>query len=450
MTMLSAKQERRVKERFERYMTPTIESLLNSSMIYKGFESFKRRLSFGVFASSKTIDDEVFANMVGLVSAEIAIQFEGVLQLEPPSLIWNIAAEMLGISEHDFDWLFRKYGLKKKNDQNNTNITIKQEEQPKYTYVEEKICVDEHIIKKNDVAFTGRRFICGTPMLKAKRREENNDQGWKDVTGHILTNGEVELLRKYYFVYMTPVVHKMFDDEWDIKNDFEFIASRSFFPQKPYTEREFEVHFYYNMIMPIVESLIPQFFVADRDLTEKELYGIADDILGEQDHDFDWLERTYGIRWHCPEEQFLLSDAALRALQMMAEFDKKRLLSLIQDGSLLQTVLEEANQYGKMRENPKVKAQLDSLPPDVEREEKLSMQGYDPSRVPSEWTRGEAEIANQWWEATFPDEPNPLGLPEDLLPEELEDEEPSEEEIHQRWMESLSLDDLIHPGKITE
>jgi len=326
------------------------------------------------------------------------------------------------------------------------------EKRPQYTYVEEKICVEEHIEKKDVSMAEPRRKLCGTILLKARRQEENNNQGWKDVTGHILTNGEVELLRKYYFVYMTPVVHKMFDDEWDIKNDFEFIASRSIFPQKPYSEREFEVYFYYNIMMPIVESLIPKYFVADRYLTEKEVYDIADDILGEHDHDFDWLSRTYGIRWHCMEmkEQFLQSDAALRALQMMAEFDKKRLLSLIQDGSLLQTVLEQANQYGKMRENPEVKAQLDSLPPDVEMEEKLSIHGYDPSRVPSEWTRGEAEIANQWWEATFPDEPNPLGLPEDMLPEELEDEEPSQEEIHQRWMDSLTLDDLEHPGKIIE
>ena len=133
---------------------------------------------------------------------------------------------------------------------------------------------------------------CGTVMRKAT----NNAPGWKDKTGHVLTNGEVDLLRKYYFVYMTPVIHEMFDDEWAIKNDFEYIASRSVFPQKPLAESDFEVYFYYNMMMPIVQSLIPKHFTSDRGFTEKELFDIADDILGEQDHDFNYLSRTYGMR----------------------------------------------------------------------------------------------------------------------------------------------------------
>ncbi len=144
-------------------------------------------------------------------------------------------------------------------------------------------------------------FVCGTPFIQARREQErleaNNTHGWKDKTGHILTNEEVELFRKCYFLYMTPVVHKMFDDDWDIKNDFEYIFGRSTFLKKPYEEREFEIHFYYAMMMPIVQSMIPKYFVADRELTVNDLYTIADDILGEQDHDFEWLERVYGIRW---------------------------------------------------------------------------------------------------------------------------------------------------------
>ena len=157
---------------------------------------------------------------------------------------------------------------------------------------------DEGIYKMPDIPGHVR---CGTPFLQAKREKErqaaNNAHGWKDKTGHILTNEEVDLVRKYYFLYMTPVVYKMLDDDWDIKNDFEYIIGQSIFPKKPYTERQFETQFYYYMMMPIVESLIPKYFVTDRKLTENDLYTIADDILGEKDHDFAWLEQIYGIRW---------------------------------------------------------------------------------------------------------------------------------------------------------
>jgi hypothetical protein len=172
-----------------------------------------------------------------------------------------------------------------------------QKKEQQYSFVEKKVCVDDYIEEKKTTPTECRHVRCGTPFLEARRREANNEHGWKDVTGHILSNEEVDLFRKYYFVYMTPIVHKMLYSEW-AKNEFDYIISRSTFPQKPYTEREFEVHFYYHMMMPIVESLIPKYFVADRELTEKVIYDIADDILGEQDHDFDWLDRTYGIRWH--------------------------------------------------------------------------------------------------------------------------------------------------------
>lgn len=145
-------------------------------------------------------------------------------------------------------------------------------------------------------------FVCGTPFIQARREQErlsaNNAAGWKDKTGHILTNEEAELLRKYYDVYMTPFIREMFDDEWTIKNDFEYIASSSVFPKKPYAERDFEVYFYYNMMMPIVQSLIPKHFTSENGFSEKELFDIADDILGEKDHDFNYLSRIYSIhRW---------------------------------------------------------------------------------------------------------------------------------------------------------
>ena len=157
---------------------------------------------------------------------------------------------------------------------------------------------DAQRLKKEDDILPSpvQRMKCGTPFLEAKRLEASNDNGWKDKTGHVLTNGEVDLLRKYYFVYMTPVIHEMFEDEWAIKNDFEFIASRSVFPKKPLAESDFEVYFYYNMMMPIVQSLIPKHFTSDHGFTEKELFDIADDILGEKDHDFNYLSRTYGMR----------------------------------------------------------------------------------------------------------------------------------------------------------
>jgi len=176
-----------------------------------------------------------------------------------------------------------------------TKTNVQQSERPQHTYFEGKICVDENIEKKSTPNVV--HVTCGTPYLEAKRRAANNVHGWKDVTGHILTNEEVKLLRKYYSVYMTPVVHEMFDEEWEIKDDIEYIASKSMFLKHPYKERDFEIHFYYYMMMPIVESLIPKYFVADRKLTEKDIYNIADDILGEQDHDFDWLYREYGLKW---------------------------------------------------------------------------------------------------------------------------------------------------------
>lgn len=157
---------------------------------------------------------------------------------------------------------------------------------------------EAQVLKKEDNLQPSpvQRMKCGTPFLEAKRLEASNEHGWKDKNGHVLSNGEVELLRKYYFEYMTPFLHEMFDDEWAIKNDFEYIASHSVFPKKPYTERDFEVYFYYNMMMPIVQSLIPKNFTSDSGFTEKELFDIADDILGEQDHDFKYLSRTYGMR----------------------------------------------------------------------------------------------------------------------------------------------------------
>ncbi len=145
------------------------------------------------------------------------------------------------------------------------------------------------------------------------------------------------------------------------------------------------------------------------------------------------------------KEDFLQSNVALQILQQMVEFEKQTVLSLIQEKVLLENVLRRADRYYEMSESPVVQERLKNLSPDVEMEMRWEIMGYDPSMIPSEWTRSEAHIVNQWWEETFPDEPNPLYLEEDDLPEELEEEEPSPEKIHQQWMDSLTLDDLLHP-----
>jgi hypothetical protein len=293
---LSKEQERIARNVYEFNLTPTIKALIDASSFKADISCVVKHVSIPPFVNDENyIMREILAGMIGLIGTELTIQFDGILDLHP-KMVWIIADDMLGHPEHDFQWLARTHNLRWRGSVPTTKTNVQQSERPQYTYVEEKICVDEYVEKK-EVTPTVRHIKCGTPFLEARRREANNDHGWKDVTGHILTNEEFEFLRKYYFVYMTPVVHKMFDEEWEIKNDFDYITSRSTFPQKPYTEREFEVHFYYNMMMPIIESLIPKYFVADRELTEKDIYNISDDILGEQDHDFDWLYREYGLKW---------------------------------------------------------------------------------------------------------------------------------------------------------
>lgn len=291
--LLNNQQIQDIRLYYNKFMTPTILKM------YKASPGVSKdplaEITKAVHFPNEDLEKAVFMAFLGVVCALCLTQLEGIEKLSEKE-VFLLADNLIGFPEDDFVWMEQKLGLVWKHAPT-TNTDVQQSERPQYTFVEKKICVDEYIEGKTPPTEC-HHVRCGTPFLEARRREANNENGWKDITGHILTNEEVELFRKYYFVYMTPVVHKMFDDDWDIKNDFEYTISRSTFPKKPYTEREFEVYFYYHMMMPIVESLIPKYFVADRELTKKDLYNIADDILGEQDHDFDWLDRTYGIRWH--------------------------------------------------------------------------------------------------------------------------------------------------------
>ena len=123
------------------------------------------------------------------------------------------------------------------------------------------------------------------------------------------------------------------------------------------------------------------------------------------------------------KERFLQSSVAMQILQQMVEFEKQKVLNLIREKALLKTVLMQTDRYYEMTDSPEEQERLKNLPPDVEMEMGWERAGYDPSRDPSEWTKAEAQIVNQWWENLFPDEPNPLYLEEEDLPEKLEEPE---------------------------
>ena len=157
---------------------------------------------------------------------------------------------------------------------------------------------DKGIYKMPDIPGHVR---CGTPFLKQRRDQDNrlskkNILGWKDRTGYVLTNEEVGFVRKYYSICMTPVIHKMFN-EAGINDEIGYILSHSSFRIHPYPEKEFEVDFCHYMVKPLIVSMVKQQFDAYRELSVIDVWDIADSILGEKDHDFDWLELNYGIKW---------------------------------------------------------------------------------------------------------------------------------------------------------
>ena len=125
----------------------------------------------------------------------------------------------------------------------------------------------------------------------------------------------------------------------------------------------------------------------------------------------------------------LQDDEAIQVLQLMADQEKETVLNLIHEGALLETIFHRVKTVNEMRESPVVQERMTDLSPDVELEMNWEMNGYDPEAEHSEWTEEEAEIFNQWWETTFPDEPNPIML------EEAPDEETAK--LEQELMHDL-------------
>ena len=110
------------------------------------------------------------------------------------------------------------------------------------------------------------------------------------------------------------------------------------------------------------------------------------------------------------KEQFLQDDEAIQILQLMVDQEKETVLNLIREGALLKAVLRKTESVDRMREDPVVQERMSNLSPEVEMELGWQMMGYDPGAEHSEWTEAEAEIFNNWWETTFPDEQNPIML----------------------------------------